>query len=191
MSLTATSPDVWADQGYLQDLPQLPYMPVCESLYASQSMYKTSSEPSSNAEGDRPHMSPAQQAGVHVVPDAQGVNPRDASMFTYSSEPTAMASSSMVHPLGRRLSESQFHDVAWVSRAVQDPCSLSVSSPNTSGSTPSDTIWISRDEVSLMHADPTLQIQALMAAYLHGEAFEASITMKRSSGLSMLSSCWP
>ena len=136
-------------------------------------------------------MSPAQQAGVHVVPDAQGVNPRDASMFTYSSEPTAMASSSMVHPLGRRLSESQFHDVAWVSRAVQDPCSLSVSSPNTSGSTPSDTIWISRDEVSLMHADPTLQIQALMAAYLHGEAFEASITMKRSSGLSMLSSCWP
>ena len=138
MSLTATSPDVWADQGYLQDLPQLPYMPVCESLYASQSMYKTSSEPSSNAEGDRPHLSPAQQAGVHVAQDAQGVNPRDASMFTYSSEPTAMASSSMVHPLGRRLSESQFHDVAWVSRALQDCCILPVSSLNTSDSTPSD-----------------------------------------------------
>ncbi len=82
-----------ADQVYLQDLPQMPYMPVSESPYASPSLYKCASDPSSNPDTDRPHMSPAQLAGVHVA------NPRDAAaMFTYSSEPTAMASSSMVHP---------------------------------------------------------------------------------------------
>lgn len=99
-----------ADQVYLQDLPQLPYMPVSESPYASPSLYKCASDPSSNSDVDRPRMSPAQLAGVHVA------NPRDAAaMFTYSSEPTAMAASSMVHSAGARLSESQFHDVAWVS----------------------------------------------------------------------------
>ena len=104
-----------ADQVYLQDLPQLPHMPVSESPYASPSLYKCASDPSSNTDTDRPHMSPAQLAGVHVAQGSLGANPRDAAaMFTYSSEPTAMASSSMVHSAGARLSESQFHDIAWV-----------------------------------------------------------------------------
>ena len=99
---------------YLQDLPQLPYMPVSESPYASELLYKCASDPSSGADVARPRLSPAQLAGVHVAGQgAQGPNPRET-MFTYSSEPTAMASS-MVHPVGARLSESQFHDVAWVS----------------------------------------------------------------------------
>ena len=100
---------------YLQDLPQLPYMPVSESPYASELLYKCASDPSSGADVARPRLSPAQLAGVHVAGQgAQGPHPREA-MFTYSSEPTAMASSSMVHLAGARLSESQFHDVAWVS----------------------------------------------------------------------------
>ena len=104
-----------ADQVYLQDLPQLPYMPVSESPYASPSLYKCASDPSSNPDTDRPHMSPAQLAGVHVAQGSQGAASRDAAaMFTYSSEPTAMAPSSMVHPAGARLTESQFQDVAWV-----------------------------------------------------------------------------
>ncbi len=100
---------------YLQDLPQLPYMPVSESPYASELLYKCASDPSSGTDIARPRLSPAQLAGMHVAGQgARGPNFREA-MFTYSSEPTAMASSSMMHPPGTRLPESQFHDVAWVS----------------------------------------------------------------------------
>ena len=103
-----------ADQVYLQDLPQLPYMPVSESPYASPSLYKCASDPSSNADTERLRMSPAQLAGVHVAQGSQAANPREAAMFTYSSEPTAMVSSSMVHSARAPFSDSQFHDVAWV-----------------------------------------------------------------------------
>ena len=63
---------------YLQDLPQLPYMPVSGSPYASPALYKCASDPSSANDAERPHMSPAPLAGVHVAQGARGVDPGDA-----------------------------------------------------------------------------------------------------------------
>ena len=42
-----------------------------------------------------------------------------------------------------------------------------------------------------MHVAPTLQLQALLTAYLHDEALLASIAMERSSLSTILSACGP